>query len=166
MQVFPKGTEGARLDGITRACLWSNGLDYGHGTGHGVGAYLNVHEGPQGIHRMASEPLIPGMVLSIEPGYYRPGWGGIRHENLYSVVEIPPDRVPSPFGSLDKPWYGFDVLTLIPFDPQPILWPLLSDDHKHWLKAYHRKVWEKHEGHLDPATRQWLARICEPYIAI
>ncbi|MFS8896240.1 M24B family metallopeptidase, partial [Synechococcus sp. R3-13] len=105
-QIFPPDTYGVSLDGIARSTLWQAGLDYGHGTGHGVGAFLNVHEGPNGIHRRASTPLKVGMINSIEPGYYQAGWGGIRLENLYEVIAIP-----EPEG-----WMGFRSLTWIPFD--------------------------------------------------
>jgi Xaa-Pro aminopeptidase len=84
MQKFPEGTSGAALDALARSVLWNAGLDFGHGTGHGVGAFLNVHEGPQRLSPNGDEPLRPGMIVSNEPGYYEQGWGGIRIENLYA----------------------------------------------------------------------------------
>ncbi|MEB3288097.1 MAG: aminopeptidase P family protein [Vampirovibrionales bacterium] len=143
-QIFPKGTEGARLDGITRATLWQEKMDYGHGTGHGVGAFLNVHEGPCGIHRLASKPLLPGMIVSIEPGYYEPGWGGIRCENLYVVVEVSPG------------WYGFESLTYIPFDNRLIDFESLDSKQADWLASYQRAVVEKTGNRLEASVLAWL----------
>jgi Xaa-Pro aminopeptidase len=155
MQEFPKGTEGARLDGITRATLWQAKLDYGHGTGHGVGAFLNVHEGPNGIHKLASKPLEPGMVNSIEPGYYEAGWGGIRLENLYLVAE----RGHDPVG---LPWYGFDQLTFIPFDKKLIDFSLLTPAQTEWLRAYHQTILDKIGPTLSSEEALWLKKICFP----
>lgn len=153
MQKFPKGTEGARLDGITRATLWQNGLDYGHGTGHGVGAFLNVHEGPNGIHKLASKALEPGMVNSIEPGFYEPGWGGIRIENLVTVVHRETDAT-------GRAWFAFESLTYIPFDKKLIDLTRLQPDQRHWLEQYHQQVIEKIAPTLSPAEAAWLRRIC------
>ncbi|MCE3236288.1 MAG: peptidase [Vampirovibrio sp.] len=153
MQKFPKGTDGARLDGITRATLWQHGLDYGHGTGHGVGAFLNVHEGPNGIHRLATKPLEPGMINSIEPGFYQPGWGGIRLENLYRVVE---------YGETESglPWYGFESLTYIPFDKKLIDFSAVSAEQLTWLKAYYQVILDKIGPTLSAEESAWLAEIC------
>jgi Xaa-Pro aminopeptidase len=144
MQIFPKGTEGARLDGITRASLWQEEMDYGHGTGHGVGAFLNVHEGPCGIHRLASKPFQVGNVVSVEPGYYEPGWGGIRCENLYTVVEKSPG------------WYGFETLTYIPFDLGLVDFALLNGEQKQWLENYHNAILTKVAPLLPEDTANWL----------
>lgn len=146
-QIFPKGTEGARLDGITRATLWQHQLDYGHGTGHGVGAFLNVHEGPYGIHKMATKPFVPGAIVSVEPGYYEPGWGGIRLENLYVVVEKSPG------------WYGFETLTYIPFDKRLIDVSRLNAEQRNWLRQYHQQVVDIHSKTLDAETLTWLKTI-------
>lgn len=155
MQRFPKGTEGIRLDGITRATMWNAGLDFGHGTGHGVGAFLNVHEGPNGIHRMAKEPFQPGMITSIEPGFYAPGWGGIRVENLYFVKEL------TGFKSADgRPWYGFESLTYVPFDKRLILKESLNKEQLRWLKAYHAAIVRKVAPSLSRAEAAWLRRVC------
>lgn len=154
MQKFPKGTEGARLDGITRATLWQHGLDYGHGTGHGVGAFLNVHEGPNGIHRLASKPLEPGMITSIEPGFYEPGWGGIRLENLYRVIELEKDAA-------GLPWYGFESLTYIPFDKKLINLNALSPQQLQWLRQYYRDILAKVGPTLSKEESHWLQQVCE-----
>jgi Xaa-Pro aminopeptidase len=149
-QIFPPDTYGVSLDGIARSTLWQAGLDYGHGTGHGVGAFLNVHEGPNGIHRRASTPLKVGMINSIEPGYYQPGWGGIRLENLYEVIAIP-----EPEG-----WMGFRSLTWIPFDGRLIDWELLNEAQRAWLDEYHRQVYAMHYATLPEQDAAWLRRAC------
>lgn len=152
MQQFPKGTEGARLDGICRATLWQNGLDYGHGTGHGVGAFLNVHEGPNGIHKLAAKPLEPGMINSIEPGFYEPGWGGIRLENLYRVIELEP-------GPNGAKWLGFESLTYIPFDKKLIDLDRLSPEQLQWLRDYYAAILDKVTLPTKEETA-WLEALC------
>ncbi|UIE39512.1 aminopeptidase P family protein [Leptodesmis sichuanensis] len=159
MQKFPKGTTGAQLDGITRSTLWYAGLDYGHGTGHGVGAFLNVHEGPNGISKRVSEPLEPGMVTSIEPGYYKPGWGGIRIENLYVVKELP--KADNSSDNEDAlTWYGFESLTYIPFDQRLIDCDRLDARQRQWLEAYYQTVLDKLTPLLNAAEAAWLHQIC------
>jgi len=163
MQRFPKGATGAQLDGITRSTLWQDGLDYGHGTGHGVGAFLNVHEGPNGISKRVNQVLEPGMVTSVEPGYYEPGWGGIRIENLYVVRDQSSTQTASATGENDgsqTPWYGFESLTYIPFDPQLIDWKCLNDRQRDWLSAYNRAIVEKLAPTLTPAEVTWLKQVC------
>lgn len=148
--VFPEGTSGSQLEGIVRAPLWQAGLDYGHGTGHGVGAFLNVHEGPCGIHRRADVPLQPGHVISIEPGMYETGWGGIRLENLYVVVDKTPDEekvvgekktngknVAPPRFIDGRKTLGFETLTWIPFYDRLTDRTMLSKEELAWLDAYH-----------------------------
>jgi len=159
MQQFPKGTTGAQLDGITRSTLWHAGLDYGHGTGHGVGAFLNVHEGPNGISKRVSQTLEPGMITSIEPGFYQPGWGGIRIENLYAIVEIP-QEVKDDSSAAKTPWYGFKSLTYIPFDNRLIDLTRLSDRQRQWLESYYRAIAEKLTSTLSPTDADWLKQIC------
>lgn len=159
MQRFPKGTTGAQLDGITRSTLWFAGLDYGHGTGHGVGAFLNVHEGPNGISKRVQSTLEPGMVTSIEPGFYEPGWGGIRIENLYVVKELPN----SPTATDDKPqttWYGFESLTYIPFEHKLIDLDRLDARQRQWLADYYQAIVEKLTPTLSPADAEWLQQVC------
>ncbi|MGC8712470.1 MAG: aminopeptidase P family protein [Leptodesmis sp.] len=159
MQKFPKGTTGAQLDGITRSTLWYAGLDYGHGTGHGVGAFLNVHEGPNGISKQVSEPLEPGMVTSIEPGYYKPGWGGIRIENLYVVKELP--KADNSSDNEDAlTWYGFESLTYIPFDQRLIDCDRLDARQRQWLETYYQTVLDKLTPLLNAAEAAWLHQIC------
>lgn len=156
-QKFPEGTSGLVLDALARAHMWNAGLDYGHGTGHGVGAFLNVHEGPQRLGpRGSEEPLQPGMVVSNEPGYYEEGWGGIRLENLYVVVPDD-DMPPHPSG---KRWLRFDPLTLIPFDKRLIDWTQLSDSECAWLERYHQQVEETISPLLNETDRAWLQDAC------
>jgi Xaa-Pro aminopeptidase len=146
---FPKGTSGAQLDSLARQPLWAEGLDYDHGTGHGVGSYLSVHEGPQRIAKNNnSQPLLPGMMLSDEPGYYKTGAYGIRIENLVVVQEDP--------RAGERPTLGFEVLTLAPIDLSLIDRSLLNDDEAGWLNAYHRRVRESLTPMMDPVTAGWL----------
>lgn len=160
MQRFPKGTTGAQLDGITRSTMWHLGLDFGHGTGHGVGAFLNVHEGPNGISKRVQEPLEPGMVTSVEPGYYLPGWGGIRLENLYVVRELPTDLDPSHDPTQTK-WYGFESLTYIPFDQKLIDLNQFDTRQRAWLEAYYEAIVTKLAPTLSPAEAAWLQAVCQ-----
>ncbi|MEP0872020.1 aminopeptidase P family protein [Trichocoleus desertorum AS-A10] len=158
MQRFPKGTPGCQLDGIARSAMWQAGLDYGHGTGHGVGAFLNVHEGPNGINKRSQEPLEPGMVTSVEPGYYEPGWGGIRIENLYVVKEVATENN----GAATKgTWYEFESLTYIPFDKRLIDCNRLSPHQREWLDHYHAQVVEKLVPTLNPDEVEWLKAACQ-----
>jgi Xaa-Pro aminopeptidase len=161
-QKFPEGTSGVVLDGLTRASMWNAGLDYGHGTGHGVGAFLNVHEGPQRIGpRGSDEPLQAGMVVSNEPGYYEAGWGGIRLENLYVVVPDD-DMPPHPSG---KRWLQLETLTLIPFDKRLIDRSELSDTERAWLERYHQQVEETIGPLLNDIDCAWLREACTPITA-
>ena len=158
-QKFPEGTSGAALDAVARSLMWNAGLDYGHGTGHGVGAFLNVHEGPQRLSPHGSgEALKPGMVVSNEPGYYEEGWGGIRLENLYVVVPDD-DMPPHPSG---KGWLRFEPLTLIPFDQRLIDREQLSPVEAAWLDQYHERVLQTMEPLLAPEHRAWLQDACAP----
>ncbi|GAB1545266.1 M24 family metallopeptidase [Scytonema sp. NUACC21] len=159
MQRFPKGTTGVQLDGITRSTMWMLELDYGHGTGHGVGAFLNVHEGPNGISKRASEPLEPGMVTSIEPGFYLLGWGGIRIENLYVVKNLTPETELQADPS-KTPWYGFEPLTYIPFDKRLIALDLLEQRQRQWLENYYAAIIEKVAPTLEPSEADWLREAC------
>jgi Xaa-Pro aminopeptidase len=156
LQVFPEGTTGQMLDALARSPLWNAGADYGHGTGHGVGAFLNVHEGPHSISSRGAVPLQPGMIVSNEPGYYRAGWGGIRLENLY-VVEEAMGLPPHPAG---RRWLRMSPLTLIPFDLALVDLERLPAEEQAWLREYHVRVWEQVGPRLGEPHRQWLRRAC------
>ncbi|KAK9446696.1 peptidase M24, structural domain-containing protein [Limtongia smithiae] len=156
--VFPKGSSGFILDILARQYLWREGLDYRHGTGHGVGSFLNVHEGPIGIGtRMTYNevPLDVGMFISNEPGYYEDGQYGIRIENVVQVVE---KKTPFSFG--DKKYYGFDTVTMVPMCQNLIEKSMLDEEEKTWLNEYHAEVYEKTKGFFenDPYTLAWLKR--------
>jgi Xaa-Pro aminopeptidase len=154
--VFPDGTSGAQLDSFARQSLWEAGLDYDHGTGHGVGSYLSVHEGPARIAKFGAAPLLRGMILSNEPGYYRAGAYGIRIENLVLVTEA------MPVAGAEKPLSAFETLTLAPIDTRLVDPALLDADEISWLDAYHARVREALTPLLDAPTRDWLARATAP----
>ncbi len=154
---FPKGHAGRDLDAIARQPLWDMGRDFDHGTGHGVGAYLSVHEGPQGISRRNTVPLEPGMILSNEPGYYREGAFGIRIENLI-VVEAA-DDLPT---ADDREMYQFETLTFVPFDRRLIDVGQLTDAERGWIDAYHRTTLDKIGGRVEGAALAWLQQACAP----
>lgn len=154
---FPKGLAGRDIDAIARAPLWAAGLDFNHGTGHGVGVYLCVHEGPQRISRASEVPLQPGMILSNEPGYYREGAFGIRIENLIVVREAP-----ALAGADDRAMYAFDTLTWVPIDRRLILPALLGSGERAWLNSYHVACLEKIGPRLSGAARLWLTQATNP----
>lgn len=153
--IFPAGTTGAQLDSFARAPLWAVGLDYGHGTGHGVGAYLSVHEGPQRIAQpfypggQSLEPLRAGMFLSNEPGYYKAGEYGIRIENLVLVVE-------APIAGAEQPMLTFETLTFAPIERSLIDASLLTAQELQWVNSYHTRVLEVVGPQLNEDERQWL----------
>ena len=149
--IFPKGTSGAQIDALARLPLWQAGLDFDHGTGHGVGAYLSVHEGPQRIAKTGTIALEPGMILSNEPGYYKAGEYGIRIENLV-VVE------PREVKGGDRTMYGFETITFAPIDRALIDVRLLDDVERAWIDAYHAQVRKVIGPRVLPATRRWLAQ--------
>jgi Xaa-Pro aminopeptidase len=152
---FPKGTTGTQLDAFARRALWQEGLDYDHGTGHGVGSYLGVHEGPQRISKAPNgQALLPGMIVSNEPGYYKTGAYGIRIENL--VLVQPAD------GSAEREMLGFETLTLAPIDLSLIEPSLLDEGEIAWLDAYHARVREALTPLVDPDTARWLAAATQP----
>ncbi|MCK8787539.1 aminopeptidase P family protein [Roseomonas sp. NAR14] len=153
---FPAGAAGPHLDAIARRPLWDIGLDYDHGTGHGVGSFLSVHEGPVAFSRAARPvPLAAGMILSDEPGYYLPGHYGIRLENLLLVREaaLPEAR---------RPFLEFETLTLAPFDRKLLLPALLTGFERDWLDAYHARVLAEVAPLVDAATAAWLKEACAP----
>lgn len=154
---FPKGTRGQDIDILARIALWKHGFDYAHGTGHGVGSYLSVHEGPQSISRKGAQELLPGMILSNEPGYYKPGAFGIRIENLIIVTE--PEVLPGG----DIPMMGFETLTFCPIDRRLVDKALLTQEELDWLNTYHAKVRAKLSGHLGDAERKWLQAATAPF---
>jgi Xaa-Pro aminopeptidase len=157
---FPRGTLSPMLDAIARAPLWAEGLDFGHGTGHGVGYFLNVHEGPQSISRSlpdAHMAMEPGMVTSIEPGVYRPGQWGVRIENL--VMNVPAHTAE---GSTFAEMLEFETLTLCPIDTLCIERALLRADEIDWLNAYHATVLERLAPLVDGEALAWLQRRCQP----
>jgi Xaa-Pro aminopeptidase len=151
--VFPKGTTGAQLDILARQHLWNAGKNYSHGTGHGIGFCLNVHEGPQGFAAVTAErgrtPFLKGMILSNEPGFYLENLYGIRIENVMAVVE----------SSMEE-FMKFDTLTLFPIDYNLIQEDLLTDAENNWLKKYHQTVFEQLSPHLDDEHAKWLAAKC------
>ncbi|HEY8586714.1 MAG TPA: aminopeptidase P family protein [Rhodanobacter sp.] len=155
---FPKGASGPQLDALARAPLWAAGMDYGHGTGHGVGYFLNVHEGPHGIRPPvaggALVPLEPGMISSIEPGLYKAGRHGIRHENLAVVVAAEQTE----FGE----FLAFETLTMCPFDRRALEPSLLNPEERAWLDDYHANVRAALSPLLDDADLEWLNRHCAP----
>ena len=153
--LFPKGASGAQLDSFARRPLWDVGLDFEHGTGHGIGSYLSVHEGPQRISKLGTAVLEPGMILSNEPGYYKAGAYGIRLENL--VLVEPRDIV-----GAEKPMLGFETLTLAPFDLRAVEPALLTREEIAWLNGYHARVEESLRDTLDTETRTWLVEATRP----
>ncbi|MDD1534994.1 MULTISPECIES: aminopeptidase P family protein [unclassified Bradyrhizobium] len=149
--VFPDGTTGAQLDTLARQYLWAAGVDFEHGTGHGVGSYLSVHEGPARISKLGTTPLKRGMILSNEPGYYKTDGFGIRIENLELVVE-------ASIEGAEKPMNAFETLTLAPIDRRLIDAAMLSKDELDWLNAYHTRVRSEVGPALDESTKAWLDR--------
>jgi len=154
--VFPDGTTGAQLDPLARQFLWRAGLDFDHGTGHGVGSYLSVHEGPARISKLGAAPLRRGMIISNEPGYYKTGEYGIRIENLVLVIEAP--AVPG----AEKPLNAFETLTLAPIDRHLIALDLMTPDEIAWLDAYHARVATTLSPLVGAQAKQWLADVTRP----
>ena len=152
---FPEGTTGSQLDTLARLPLWRAGLDYDHGTGHGVGHFLGVHEGPQRISKRPNRvALEPGMVVSNEPGYYKAGAYGIRIENLVTVVQVESDA--------EKLLLGFETLTLTPIDRALVVADMLDGAEVAWLDAYHARVLDEITPLVDEATAEWLAEAAAP----
>ena len=154
--MFPKGTSGAQIDAFARAPLWRAGLDFDHGTGHGIGSFLCVHEGPARIAKSGTVPLKPGMILSNEPGYYKAGAYGIRIENLVIVRDIE-----TPEGG-DRDLLGFENLTRVPLDRRLIDLSMLSEDERDWINAYHHLVRQSLDPHLEGSAKAWMMTATEP----
>jgi Xaa-Pro aminopeptidase len=152
MARFPAGTRGVQLDTLARHALWQAGLEFEHGTGHGIGSYLSVHEGPQSISKRGMAALEPGMIVSNEPGYYKEGAYGIRLENL--MVVTAPTAIPGG----DRDMMGFDILTLAPFDRRLVDTKLLDAAERAWLDAYHERVLRELGPEVPPEVRGWLEK--------
>lgn len=155
MVKFPKGTRGVQLDAIARLPLWMEGKDYNHGTGHGVGSFMNVHEGPQNIRKdMNPQELMLGMVCSNEPGYYLEGEYGIRHENLIAVKESAT--------TIHGTFYEFETLTFCPFFKDTIVKEILSEEEITWLNTYHKTCEEKLASFLEGEVKEWFLELVSP----
>lgn len=154
---FPKGTRGIDLDPFARRALWEMGADYDHGTGHGIGSYLSVHEGPQSISRAGMVPLEPGMLLSNEPGFYKEGAYGIRIENVALVTPYV-DIV----GGGGRPVMGFETLTLAPIDTRLVIAGMMSGIERDWLNAYHARVFATLSPLVDESVKAWLKAATNP----
>ena len=149
MALFPKGTAGCHLDALARMPLWKGKRNFGHGTGHGVGFFLGVHEGPEDIRQSFNpQPLLPGMIVSDEPGLYREGMHGVRHENLVLCRPVGDNE----FGS----FLGFETLTLCHFDTSCLEVSLLTEDERAWLNAYNAHVYEVLAPRLPSDVAEWL----------
>lgn len=152
---FPKGTAGVHLDAFARLALWKEGKDYNHGTGHGVGSFMNVHEGPQNIRKDLNPiQLLPGMVVSNEPGYYVEGEYGIRHENLIAVKEWKKTEW--------NQFYEFETLTICPFFKNSIVKEMLTHDEVEWINEYHKFCEEKLSPHLSGEVKEWFLEMVSP----
>ena len=157
--VFPPGTNGAQIDALARAVLWRAGLDFDHGTGHGIGSYLSVHEGPQRLAKTGTTALAPGMIISNEPGYYAANAFGIRIENLLVVEE-------RAIAGGERPMLGFETLTFAPIDLSLIEPKLLDADEIAWLDDYHARVRKVLSPRVDAATLRWLAQATRRLVTV
>jgi Xaa-Pro aminopeptidase len=155
LSVWPKGVSGAQLDAFAREPLWRAGFDFDHGTGHGVGSYLSVHEGPQRLSKLGTTPLEPGMILSNEPGYYKPGAYGIRIENLVVVEK-------REIAGAEREMLGFETITWCPYDTALIDPALLTDEETAWIDAYHREVRARIGSLVEGDAAVWLEEATQP----
>ena len=153
---FPAGTNGGQLDALARQYLWKEGLDFDHGTGHGVGCFLGVHEGPQRISATGRAVIEAGMIISNEPGYYKPDGYGIRIENLLLAVESAPAE------DTGRPMLGFETITFAPIDRRLIEPAMLSFEEVAWIDAYHAAVRDRVMAALAAEEREWLAAATAP----
>jgi len=158
MARFPRGTTGSALDALARYSLWQAGLDYDHGTGHGVGSFLSVHEGPARISKLGHAALEPGMILSNEPGYYKVGSYGIRIENLLLV------RPAEPIPGGERPMLSFETLSLAPIDLRLIEPALLDPGELGWLDAYHARLSPALQHLLSDEEKRWLKQAAAPVV--
>ena len=153
---WPLGLSGQHIDSLARTPLWSIGLDYDHGTGHGVGSYLSVHEGPHGISKRNNIPLEAGMIVSVEPGYYEEGEFGIRIENILLIKKLPKNK------RQKTCMLSFESLTLVPIDKKLININALTTKEKDWLNSYHKVVYNKISPFLSTDIKNWLQKSCAP----
>jgi len=147
---FPAGTTGQRHEMYARRALWLIGEDYAHGTGHGVGQYLGVHEGPHSLKNLSTPPFVPGNLMSIEPGHYESGGFGIRIENL-AYVSVDED-----LSGRGRNWYRFETVTMCPIDTTLVNTGMMEPDQVVWLNAYHKRVYRELAPHLDAPHKRWL----------
>lgn len=163
--VFPRGTYGSQLDCLARTPMWRYGLNYLHGTGHGVGSFMNVHEGPHQFRmNYMPTPLVPGMTITVEPGIYIEGQHGVRHENTTLVVEadFSDKGMEGNQGQTFGPYYTFEHLTLCPILTSPILVEMMEKEEIEWFNKYQQMVYDKLSAHLDEEHRQWLYEVTRP----
>lgn len=163
--VFPRGTYGSQLDCLARTPMWRYGLNYLHGTGHGVGSFMNVHEGPHQFRmNYMPTPLVPGMTITVEPGIYIEGHHGVRHENTTLVVEadFTDKGMEGNQGQTFGPYYTFEHLTLCPILTSPIIVDMMEKEEIEWFNAYQQMVYDKLSAHLDDEHRQWLYEVTRP----
>ncbi len=161
--VFPRGTYGSQLDCLAREPMWKYGINYLHGTGHGVGSYLNVHEGPHQFRmNYMPQPLVPGMTITCEPGIYLTGKHGVRHENTMLVVEARLRECESSEGVTFGPYYQFEQLTLCPILTSPIVKELMQPEEILWFNQYQQEVYDRLAPHLDEEHRTWLYEVTRP----
>jgi len=155
MAVFPTGTPGCRLDAVARRPLWQTKRNFGHGTGHGVGNLLSVHEGPQSIRQnLKDQPFVPGMITSVEPGIYREGYHGVRHENMTLCIPAGENQ----FGS----WLAFETLTRTYLDTGPLIPEMLDKEEREWLNSFNETVFREISPFLSKADAGWLKKKTRP----
>jgi Xaa-Pro aminopeptidase len=161
--VFPRGTYGTQLDALAREPMWKYGINYLHGTGHGVGSYLCVHEGPHQFRmNYMPQPLVPTMTITDEPGIYIAGSHGVRHENTMLVVEAKLRECDNSEGLTFGPYYQFEQLTLCPILTSPILVEMLTEEERQWFNSYQKTVYDRLAPRLDEEHKAWLKEVVKP----